>query len=799
VGIATLHAAVGFLLSLTTAMGGDHAVLPVARGALAAMADSPVSAPAALARGLERLGDEDPEGAVPLLRAAVGTPLEDLRKLSLARALVATGRAAEAVPLLDAVRQDGASPWRPEAARLHPAALRAAGELRRALRSYETLLQRYAELPDEPTVLWERASTHLDLRERGAAAETLWQLVWRFPDAPEAERARERLNELRAARVAVPAATFGQYLSRAARYRLNRRFALAHADLDAAERLAGTSAARRQAVFADRLATWERAMDWPALIAALEPRVGREPESNPTQARLLADALRRSGRVDDGLKVLERLSRRSGGGVTAGEVATAWLQEGRIDEARERFEPLLRKERRAAPKSFDAAWREYRLGNLDAAIAGFDRVSQRRTGGAWQRTRYWYGRALQDAGRTDAAALAFEEVAAVDPLDYYAILARSRLVDLGRPDAEYAGVPDRLGGSNPGRRGLIAPAAAAIADAPGLEPLPPDTLTRLAARHGKQLPRLPRAALLQALGRDRDARRELRLMLAEIDAVGRNPRNVARLVGRPISYFLDRRETPRGVWGEDVDDPALVHTPKRAELAAERARLASLRRLPRQTLVDLRDAFRAAGDPWGVRRLTVKLESYAKGVPNAKNRSFYMDINPLAWRAAVVPAATAEGIDPALVWAVMTVESAYNETAHSVANARGLLQLLPRTAWLAATDRGEAPPHPTELLEPGRNVTLGVWYLGRLLERFQGQELFAAAAYNAGPHRIAWRIANTAHLPFDVALEDLPRDLGREYAKKVLEFVGHFRRVYLDDPVLYVGQETRAPVPGINY
>lgn len=790
-GTATLHAAFGLLLSLYTATGGGAA------GQRAVRENVPDDPRAALARGLA-LVEERPEAAVVLLRAARGTPVDDLTRFALARALIATDHAAEAVPLLEAVRHDPLSPWRPDAARLHPVALRAAGNLRPALRSYGTLLDRYAELPDRATVLWEKAEVEAALRQKVAAAATLAELVWSHPDAAEAPAAAARLAALRAERVRVPEPTFGRYLDRAARYRLNRRFDRAHADLDAAAALAGSSAARQQVVFGARLATWQRAMDWPALITALEPAVGAQPEKSPERARLLSLALRRSGRVDDGLALLERLAHKHAG-VSARDVANTYLEEGRVAEADRRLEPLLRRARHNPPRSFDAAWLEYRTGHLDAAIAGFDATARRRSGSAAQRARYWHGRALMDAGRADEAAAAFAEVIAADPADYYAYLARSRLLDLGRPDPEYAGVPERLAGSNAGRRGLIAPAKAALCDVPGREALPPDTLARLAERHGARFPRLPRAALLLELGRKEDARRELRLLLAEIDHVQRNPRNVSRLVGRPISYFLDRRETPRGVRGEDLDDPALVRKLRSAEHKAERARLASLRRLPRETVGDLRDAFRVVGDPWGVRRMTHKLDWYSKGLPCAENRDFYRDTNPLAWREAVQREAQAEGLDPALVWAVMTVESAYNETAHSVANARGLLQLLPRTAWLVARDRGEPPPHPTELLDPERNVRYGVWYLARLVERFQGQELLAAAAYNAGPHNIAWRIAATADQPFDVVLEDLPADLGREYAKKVLEFVGHYRRVYLDDAAVYVGQQAQPPVDGINY
>jgi hypothetical protein len=48
-------------------------------------------------------------------------------------------------------------------------------------------------------------------------------------------------------------------------------------------------------------------------------------------------------------------------------------------------------------------------------------------------------------------------------------------------------------------------------------------------------------------------------------------------------------------------------------------------------------------------------------------------------------------------------------------------------------------------------------------------------------------------------LEEIPRNRGREYAKKVLGVVGHYRRIYLNESVVYVGQTTLPPVDGIDF
>jgi soluble lytic murein transglycosylase-like protein len=87
-------------------------------------------------------------------------------------------------------------------------------------------------------------------------------------------------------------------------------------------------------------------------------------------------------------------------------------------------------------------------------------------------------------------------------------------------------------------------------------------------------------------------------------------------------------------------------------------------------------------------------------------------------------AAQRHGLDPALVAAVVAVESGFQPQAVSPKGAQGLMQLMPATA----RSLDVADP-----MDPAANVDGGTRYLGSLVSRYDGDLDKALAAYNAGP------------------------------------------------------------------
>ena len=99
-----------------------------------------------------------------------------------------------------------------------------------------------------------------------------------------------------------------------------------------------------------------------------------------------------------------------------------------------------------------------------------------------------------------------------------------------------------------------------------------------------------------------------------------------------------------------------------------------------------------------------------------------------ATMAELIQAFAAEhDLDPALIEAVIQVESNFNRKAVSRKGAQGLMQLMPSTIWRLSV--GDA-------YDPHENIGAGVRYLRQLLDRFQGDLTLALAAYNAGENAV---------------------------------------------------------------
>lgn len=113
---------------------------------------------------------------------------------------------------------------------------------------------------------------------------------------------------------------------------------------------------------------------------------------------------------------------------------------------------------------------------------------------------------------------------------------------------------------------------------------------------------------------------------------------------------------------------------------------------------------------------------------------------------AVVEEARRYGFDPALVLAVIQVESGGYNLAISHVGAMGLMQLLPSTAEELARKHDLDWRGADSLFDPVLNVKLGTAYIQQLTLKY-GDVTTALAAYNWGPGRIDQRIAKGSKLP----------------------------------------------------
>jgi soluble lytic murein transglycosylase len=144
---------------------------------------------------------------------------------------------------------------------------------------------------------------------------------------------------------------------------------------------------------------------------------------------------------------------------------------------------------------------------------------------------------------------------------------------------------------------------------------------------------------------------------------------------------------------------------------------------------------------------------------------------PLEHEDIIRQQAREKGVDAALIAAVIDTESKFTD-AESSAGARGLMQITPAAAKFIEKQSGGTSFKLTDLSDPEINIRYGTFLLKELLERYEGDEAAALAAYNAGPGNAdKWGGAG-------LSVEEIPYPETRAYVELVTERQKQYREKY---------------------
>ncbi|MBX2811446.1 MAG: transglycosylase SLT domain-containing protein [Myxococcales bacterium] len=158
----------------------------------------------------------------------------------------------------------------------------------------------------------------------------------------------------------------------------------------------------------------------------------------------------------------------------------------------------------------------------------------------------------------------------------------------------------------------------------------------------------------------------------------------------------------------------------------------------------------------------------------------------LAWRQAY-PHAFSTYVNEAhnhhkvpmeIIWAIMRTETHYRTTATSRVGAGGVMQIMPKTAQRIGRIATGGKFRAARYLQPQHNIWLGTWYLGALLERFNGQLVPTAASYNAGPRVVDRWLEAFDGRPLDEFVERIPYRETRRYVRRVIETWFLYHQLY---------------------
>jgi soluble lytic murein transglycosylase len=140
--------------------------------------------------------------------------------------------------------------------------------------------------------------------------------------------------------------------------------------------------------------------------------------------------------------------------------------------------------------------------------------------------------------------------------------------------------------------------------------------------------------------------------------------------------------------------------------------------------------------------------------------------------------ATAQGVDPLLIYALIRQESFFEQGARSWAAAQGLTQVIPSTAEWIANAMGWPNFQPGDIYKPYLNVKFGTYYLKTALDMFDGNAYPALVGYNSGPGNARFWLQAADTSDDDLYVEEISLAEPKLYVRRVLAHYANYVRLY---------------------
>ena len=154
---------------------------------------------------------------------------------------------------------------------------------------------------------------------------------------------------------------------------------------------------------------------------------------------------------------------------------------------------------------------------------------------------------------------------------------------------------------------------------------------------------------------------------------------------------------------------------------------------------------------------------------------------PLSYSDLILRTSSEYNLSPALVASIIRNESSFRPMAESSVGARGLMQLMPKTAeWIAHKLRLDSEYRFDQMYDPATNIRYGCWYLDYLSTLFRGDPLCVVCAYHAGQGEVSSWLSNPLYSTDGktLKLDSLPDGPTKTYAGRVTRDYGIYLAKY---------------------